>query len=167
MKKDSIDFKLTEDSFSSGLDLLILIVLGQLINYFLIDNFYIAILVTIIETIIFYMIYGYKWFKDILFKNKYLEIIHYYKRLKKISKTRIEYNRINKIFFKDRFDRNPAFIKIIYDKKSSVKIKISENKDAIQAILIIKKKSPNEEIEIYPDYCDVNEMYEKELKRID
>ena len=160
-----LEFKLIEDSFKSGLEFFAIFLVVQIIGIFLIENFYLALIPTTILLVAFYSFYGYRWFKEIHFFNESFEVKYNSTLIKKSYTRNFNYSEIIKVAYKDNLSRNPSWLKIYFEDNNSIWVKISEDKDAVKSLLLLKDKCPNTKIEIYPDYCDVNFIYEKSLKK--
>jgi hypothetical protein len=163
--KNHLIFKLIEDSFISGMDFFAIALVLQIALVFLIKTFYLALIPTTILIIAFYTFYGYRWFKEIHFFTKQFEVKYNSTLIKKSYTTEFNYSEIKKIKYKDGGGKIPQWLKIYLEDDIMIKIKVSEDKDAIKSLLLLKDKCPKAEIEIYPDYCDVNFEFEKELKK--
>lgn len=163
--RNHIEFKLIEDSFMSGMDFFAISLALQFFWIFIIKTFYLALIPTTILVVVFYTFYGYRWFKEIHFFTKYFEVKYNSTLIKKSYTKEFNYSEIKKIKYKDGSSKSPQWLKIYLENDNMIKIKVSENKDAIKSLLLLKDKCPKTEIEIYPDYCDVNFEFEKELKK--
>ena len=162
--KNYLEFKLIEDSFMSGMEFFAISIVIQIIGVFLIENFYLALIPTTILLVAFYSFYGYRWFKEIHFFNENFEVKYDSTLIKKSYSRNFNYSEIIKIRYKANLSKNPNWLKIYFEDNNMIGFKVSENKDAVKSLLLLKDKCPNTEIDIYPDYCDVNIEYEKKLK---
>jgi len=163
--KNHLEFKLIEDSFKSGLDFFAISLVLQITWFFLIETFYLALIPTTILVVAFYTFYGYRWFKEIHFFTKYFEVKYNSTLIKKSYTKEFNYSEIKKIKYKDGYSKGYTWLRIYLENDNMIKIKVSEDKDAIKSLLLLKDKCPKTEIEIHPDYCDVNFEFEKELKK--